>query len=406
MKKNAVACNGSIQQNVFVGIIVNCGCILYNKNNPFPASIKERYSLCSESSAKKVFHVVLDLKGSGLTYDVGDSMAIYPTHHAELVNLTLQAMHAGGQELLTNKHTGEVCELRELLTRKLNITSVSRKLLTEIALRQTNPEKKKQLEALFQDSQKDALKEYLQNHELWDMLEEHQEAIFTPQEICNLLMPLLPRFYSIASSMKEVGDEVHLTVSDLSYTSNQHLRRGVCTYYLCELAPLHVPEIPIYVHPHRGFTLPDNPAANLIMIGPGTGIAPYRGFMQERLVLDHSGKNWLFFGEWRRKDNYFYEEYWNALESEGKLRVDLAFSRDQEHKIYVWHRMLEHAQELYAWLQKGAYIYVCGDAHRMAKDVDAVIHRIIQEQSQGTEASAKSYVKQLKVENRYLRDVY
>jgi len=379
---------------------------MYNKTNPFIASIKDRYSLCRAGSKKNVYHIVLDLKNSGMAYTVGDSIAIYPTHDAELVNRTLQALHATGKELVTDKHSEQTCELLDVLTHKTNITSISRKLLNEVAQRQTNPLKKTQLKELFEENNKDALKEYLHNHELWDVLQENQEAVFSPQEICSMLMPLLPRFYSIASSMKDVGEEVHLTVSDLSYYTNQHLRHGVCTYYLCELAPMNTAIIPIYVQPHRGFTLPDNPAANLIMIGPGTGIAPYRGFMQERMVNEDSGKNWLFFGEWNKNYNYFYEEYWNELVSRDRLRIEVAFSRDQEHKIYVWHRMLENARQIFEWLQNGAYIFVCGDAHRMAKDVDATIHRIIQEQSGGTELSAKNYVKQLKAENRYLRDVY
>lgn len=380
--------------------------LLHNKTNPFTASIKERYCLCSPESKKKVYHVVLNLKGSGLTYNVGDSIGIYPTHDNTLVERTLHAMRAIGNESVTHKHMDKGVELRELLTHKVNITNVSRKFLSEIAARQTNKEKKERLDALFHENQKDALKEYLQNHELWDLLEENQEVLLSHQEICNMLMPLLPRFYSIASSMKDVGEEVHLTVADLSYYSNQHLRRGVCTYYLCELAPMQTPAIPVYIQPHHGFTLPENPSANLIMIGPGTGIAPYRGFMQERMFLNHSGKNWLFFGEWHRNQHYFYQKYWTDLEVKDKLKVDLAFSRDQEHKIYVWHRMLEHAKELFEWIQNGAYIYVCGDAHRMAKDVDVTLLQIIQEQSGGTELSAKNYLKQLKIENRYLRDVY
>jgi sulfite reductase (NADPH) flavoprotein alpha-component len=378
----------------------------YNKLNPFMAKIKERYSLCSPDSKKQIYHVVLDIEGSGFTYAVGDSIAVYPTHHPELVNRTLQAMHASGDEIVFNKHSQESSNLRHLLTSKLNITSISRKLLSEITAKQTNSTKKSSLEELFLEQQKDTLKEYLQNHELWDLLEENQEVTFSLQDLCNLLMPLLPRFYSIASSMREVGHEVHLTVADLSYYTNQHLRRGVCTYYLCELAPMNHPDIPVYVQPSRGFTVPDNPSANLIMIGPGTGIAPFRGFMQERMALNHSGKNWIFFGEWHKDSNYLYKDFWENLEGKDKLKMELAFSRDQEHKIYVWHRMLEHAKQFYEWLQNGAYIFVCGDAHRMAKDVDAILHRIIQEQSQGTEASAKSYVKQLKAENRYLRDVY
>jgi sulfite reductase (NADPH) flavoprotein alpha-component len=378
----------------------------YNKSNPLIASIKQRYPLCRPGSHKDIYHIVLDLKNSGMTYTVGDSLGIYPTHDNKIVESTLEAMRAGYQDLILDKHSKQILQLGEILTSKANITNVSRKLLYEIACRQTNSQKKKQLDELFEESNKDSLKEYLNNHELWDALQENSEAVFSAQEICDLLMPLLPRFYSIASSMKEVGEEVHLTVADLSYHTNLHLRRGVCTYYLCQLAPMHIPSIPIYVQPHRGFTLPEDQGVDLIMIGPGTGIAPFRGFMQERMASKDSGKNWLFFGECHRDYNYLYENYWNELASQNKLMVDTAFSRDQEHKIYVWHHMLEKAQEIFEWLQKGACIYVCGDAHRMAKDVDAVIHRIVQEQSGGDELSAKNYIKQLKAKNRYLRDVY
>jgi sulfite reductase (NADPH) flavoprotein alpha-component len=337
---------------------------------------------------------------------VGDSIGIYPTHDAGLVKNTLQSMKATGNEIVSEKHTGKSFTLEEFLTHKANITSISRKLLSEIAARQTNSQKKERLLALFNENDKESLKEYLANHEIWDALLENEEAVFTYQELCNMLMPLLPRFYSIASSMKVVGEEVHLTVADLNYVTNTHLRRGVCTYYLCELAPMHVPIIPVYIQPHHGFTLPENPEADIIMIGPGTGIAPYRAFMQEREAMNATGKNWLFFGEWHRDQNYFYEEYWKHLTAQGKFFIDTAFSRDQMHKIYVWHRMFEHAAEIFEWLQKGAYIYVCGDAHRMAKDVDATIHTIVQEQGGMDEQAAKNYVKQLKAANRYLRDVY
>ncbi len=250
------------------------------------------------------------------------------------------------------------------------------------------------------------MKEYQKNHELWDALLDNPEVRFTPEEICHLIQPMLPRFYSIASSMKVVGEEVHLTVSYVKYMSNGQQRLGVCSHYLCDMAPMNLATIPVYLQPHHGFTLPADPKADLIMIGPGTGVAPYRAFMQERMAMGASGKHWLFFGEWNRSYDFFYEDYWTELQAQGKLRVDLAFSRDQEHKIYVQHRMLEQAQDFFQWLEKGAYVFVCGDAHRMAKDVDAVLHRIIQEQGNTDEQGAKSYVKALRSQKRYLRDVY
>ena len=378
----------------------------YNKSNPFLASIKERYCLCRPESAKKTYHVVLDIKGSGLSYAVGDSIAVQPMQNPELVDATLQALYATGDELVKDKRTDQTCTFRDFLTYKANLTQLSRKFLSEIALRQTNPEKKARLDSLLQETHKEALKEYLANHEIWDALQENLEVKFSADEFAALTMPLLPRFYSIASSMLVVGEEVHLTVADLFYTTNEHLRHGVCTYYLCELAPMNKAVIPIYLQPSHGFTLPPNNSSDLIMIGPGTGIAPYRGFMQERLAKNATGKHWLFFGERNRNEHFFYQDYWNALINQEKLRVDLAFSRDQEHKIYVWHRMLENAKELFQWLENGAYLYVCGDAHRMAKDVEATLLQIVKEQGKMDELSAKTYFKKLKAEQRYLRDVY
>lgn len=377
----------------------------FNKNNPFHSSIKERFSLSKPGSNKHTCHITLSLKGSGLQYKVGDSIGVFPEHDPLLVDKTLQVLKATGNEIIVDKH-GKEHNLREFLLRKANLTDISRKLISEIAIRQTNPQKKEHLEWLLSEGNKDALKAYQEAHEVWDCLKENFEAHFTIQEISHLLMPLLPRLYSISSSQKVVGEEVHLTVAYLRYTTNEQQRLGVCTHYLCSLAKMDTPAVPIYVQPSHGFTLPEDPLAKLIMIGPGTGIAPFRAFMQERMANKDSGHNWLFFGEWNQSYDYFYEDFWKDLESKGKLRINTAFSRDQEHKIYVQHRMLENAKELYQWLEEGAYLLVCGDAHRMAKDVDAALHQIIREQGNKTEQEVKDYMKALRHEKRYLRDVY
>jgi sulfite reductase (NADPH) flavoprotein alpha-component len=342
-----------------------------------------------------------------LTYTVGDSLAVFGTHDPELVQKTLIASKAAGNEMVADRHTGEPYTFREYLTRKANITDISRRFVAELAQRQTDPQKKKRLLTLLDEEQKEELREYLATHEVWDALEENAEVDFSPQELCHLLSPLLPRFYSIASSMKTVQDEAHLTVAELQYETNGHIRRGVCTHYLCRLAPMHQKVIPIYVQPNaNGFTVPENPAAAIIMVGPGTGVASFRAFMQEREATSATGMNWLFFGEWHRNYEFFYEKEWRRLMSEGKLRLETAFSRDQPHKVYVQHRMLEHGEELFRLLEQGAYFYVCGDARRMAKDVDATLHRIVEIHGQLDEQQAKQYVKKLKAEKRYLRDIY
>lgn len=378
----------------------------YTRMNPFLASIKERYSLCKPGSNKNTQHIVLDLKGSDITYNVGDSIGIHPHNDPQLVEMTLQAMKATGEEIILDKHGEHSWKLRDFLTTKGSITEVSKKFLQELCYRQTSPAKKAHLEELHTEENKEALKTYIASHELWDLLLAHEEVVFAPQELCNFLMPLLPRLYSISSAFQAVDNEVHLTVAKVEYQTNTQQRRGVCTHYLCQLAPMNKSVVPVYIQPHHGFTLPDNHNIPIIMIGPGTGVAPFRAFMQARLAMNASGQNWLFFGEWNRSQHFFYEEFWQNLADQGKLRLDLAFSRDQENKIYVQHRMLEQGSALFQWLEDGAHLYVCGDAHRMAKDVEAALFQIIQTHGQKDETEAKNYIKRLRSEKRYLRDVY
>ena len=380
---------------------------VYNKQNPFLASIKERYTLTKQGSHKNTQHLVLDLRGSGMYYEVGDSIGVFPQHDPEWVHKMLQALRATGKELVQNKQTGELIPLVDYLTFKGNVTDISPKLFREVALRQVDPDKKHALEELREESNREACKAYLQKHEVWDFLLANQEVTFTPQELVDLLMPLLPRFYSISSSQRFVGEEVHLIVAPLEYESNGHKRRGVCTHYLCELVDLHTPIVPVFIQSSHGFSLPHDIHIPLIMIGPGTGIAPFRAFLQERIHHHQSkGKHWLFFGEWNRSYDFFYEKDWEEFSQNGHLRLDLAFSRDQEDKIYVQHKMLESGQEFFQWLEEGASLYVCGDAQRMAKDVEATLHTIIQEFGGKEAHAAKEYIKHLRQQKRYLRDVY
>jgi sulfite reductase (NADPH) flavoprotein alpha-component len=380
---------------------------VFDKNRPFLASMTERVYLTKPDSLKKTQHLVLDLKGSGLSYQPGDSIGVYPRHDPELVSKTLKALKACGSEKVFLKSSDEPMTLEKCFTSSANITSVSPKLLRAVAERQTNPSKKEQLQTLQTEENRAAFKAFVGMHEVWDFLKAHEEVQFTPQELVDLLMPLLPRFYSIASSQKFVGDEVHLTVAPFEYESNGQLRRGVCTHFLCSLASLHTPEVPLFVQSSHGFSLPNNSHVPLIMIGPGTGVAPFRSFLQERLHSHKStGRHWLFFGERNRAHDFLYEEDWKQLCKNGHLRLDLAFSRDQKHKLYVQHKMWEHGDELYRWLEEGAYIYVCGDASRMAKDVEAMLLAIIQEFGKKEVQESKEYIKRLRREKRYLRDIY
>lgn len=378
----------------------------YSRLSPFIAKIKHRQDLCYSCPDKITQHIVLDLMDSGIEYNVGDCVGVYPVNDPELVLLTLKAMKAEGNENIVDPETSEAYSLRQYLSIKKNVSDVSKNLLKEMAHRQSNADKRIELETLLKKENSALLKEYLHGKHLWDILLHHDEVYFTPQELCPYLMPLLPRYYSIASSQKMMKNEIHLTVRLLSYEAHGHPRIGVCTHYLCNLTPTEEPIVPLFIHPHSGFTIPEDNSANMIMVGPGTGVAPFRAFMQEREILGASGKNWLFFGEWRKDRNFLYKDYWHRLVDEGKLRLDVAFSRDQEDKIYVQHLLLDHGKEIFQWIEEGAYFYVCGDAKKMAKDVENALIEIIKKEGNLSEESAKDYVKQLRKEKRYLRDVY
>lgn len=378
----------------------------YSKQNPFLASIKSRYTLSKPGSKKNTQHIVLDISGSNITYEVGDSIGVFAHYDDEVVGKTLRAMKAQGHELIHSKHTQELLPLSEFLTSKGNITDVSPKLFREVYARQPNKDKKHELEILLKEENRDALKAFLNEHEIWDFLLAHEEVEFSPQELADLLMPMLPRFYSISSSQRYVGDEIHITVAPLEYESRGHKRRGVCTHYLCSLVDLHDPCVPVFIQASHGFRLPEDTHASMIMIGPGTGVAPFRAFMQERVYHGSRGKHWLFFGEWNRDYDFFYEEDWNHFAMKGNLRVETAFSRDHAQKMYVQHKMEEHGEELYKWFEDGSYIYVCGDAQQMAKDVESTLHAIIQKYGSKDDREAKEYIKRLRQQKRYLRDVY
>ncbi len=378
----------------------------YNKSHMFLAEITARYRLSSTSSEKNVQHIVLSLKESSITYRVGDSVAIAPANDPHHVAKTLCAMKCLGKEVVQDRPRVKSYPILDYMTTHLNLALVSKKLIEEVEKRQSHPEKKERLAFLLQDSQKEALKAYQQERQVWDFLEENSEVTFAPQESCDLLQPLLPRFYSVTSSMQAVGDEVHLMVAELIYTSNGHIRRGVATHYLCCLAPLHQRVVPIYIQPSKDFHLTEDDDAPIIMIGPGTGVAPYVGFMQERMLRKAKGHNWLIFGERHQEHEFYYQSYWQELVTLKQLRLDTAFSRDQKEKVYVQHILKEQGKEVFDLLEKGAYLYVCGDAQHMAKDVDAALHEIVRVHGGLDESSAKAYVKTLRTLKRYLRDVY
>lgn len=376
----------------------------YHRKNPYLAKLKERKLLTPLPSTRKTYHIELDIKEAKLNFSVGDSIGIYPSNPKEVVDKILNSLKISPEEKFFDKRSNQTFSYRVFLTKKCNLNKIPSSILHYLCETETNKQKREQLSSLQTLENKDKKKQFLQNHEIWDLLEEYPQAHVDPQTFCEKLLPMMPRFYSIASSPKIHPNEIHLTVACVEYETNSHKRVGVASYFLTETATVNETEIPLYIQPAKHFRLPQNANIPVIMIGPGTGIAPYRGFLQERAVS--SAKNWLFFGERNQNTDFYYGSYFEKLASENKLQLDLAFSRDQEKKVYVQDRMLEKAEELWQWIKKGAHIFVCGDAQKMAKDVDKTLVLIAQNQGKMPEEEARRYIKDLRLEKRYLLDVY
>ncbi len=368
----------------------------YSKETPFFAKLKTRERLCHPISEKSTQHIVLDLSNSGIVYSVGDCIAICPSNSHEYVQSIIESLGHCPKTLVSDRKGEGPYSLQEFLTKEANLSQPTRALVELIHSITPSP----LTEELIQEKEKMRL--FLSENDVLDILLLSPTLPLLP--FCHSLSPLHPRYYSISSSHLHVGDEVHLTVAPLKYELKEKVKRGVCSRYICEIFP--ETPIPIFIHPHRGFTLPQDQSLPIIMIGPGTGIAPFRAFMQERLSKQSTGKNWLFFGEWRKDYDFFYRDFWEKLVKEDKLRLTTAFSRDTEQKVYVQHKMREESSELFKWLQEGAYLYVCGDAQKMAKDVEQTLLEIIEEESGCSPQEALNYIKTLRKEKRYLRDVY
>ncbi len=372
---------------------------IYTRQNPFPGKLLVNRRL-NPGSQKDTRHLEVDLSGSGLGFTVGDSMAVYPANDPELVGEILHAIGATGDELVPPPK-GEPIPLRDALTREYLITQPTPKLLRAIAERASGAPL---LNELLDPERKHDLETYLYGLEVIDFLAEHPSAKFAPEEFVGLLSKLQPRLYSIASSLKAFPDQVHFTLDVVRYESHGRQRKGVCSTFMAERAEAGMPVFPT----SSKFRMPDDPNTPMIMVGPGTGIAPFRAFLQERKAIGARGPNWLFFGSQQEKCDYFYKEEFDQLRAEGYLaRIDCAFSRDQAHKVYVQHRMEENSALLWKWIdEEGAHFFVCGDAKRMAKDVDATLKKIVQNEGGKTPDQANEYIEQLKKDKRYKRDVY
>lgn len=378
----------------------------HDKNNPFPAKLVERRRLTAPGGQKETLHFSVSLEGSELTYTCGDSLGVFPANNSDAVAALLRAARLSGEEpVLIPKDTAPL-PIREALTRRLALNGPTYKFVQLLESRATDAGQKAALAARIAEPDPEAKKAWLADREYVDLLEENPSAPVTAQELAENLRRLMPRLYSISSSPARHPREIHLTVAVVRYETNGRKREGVCSTYLADRARLNEPDLPVFVA-NSHFGLPEDDNTPVIMVGPGTGVAPFRSFVMDREARGAKGPNWLFFGDQRRASDYLYQEEWEAWQKSGVLtRLDLAFSRDQAQKVYVQDRMRESAAELWKWLQQGAYFYVCGDAKRMAKDVDLALHEIVAAQGGMTPEAAAEFVKQLKRDNRYQRDVY
>ena len=367
------------------------------KDNPYASELLVN-RLMTEGSDKETRHFELSLKDSGLEYLPGDSLGVVPTNCEEVVSDLFHAVGLTGEERITLGE--ESIGLKEALMNRLACT-----VLSKIQIKKFNEfAQSDKLNELLQIANKDRLVDYMWGRELIDLFLEFPQSGMSAQDFAGLLRPMPPRLYSIASSLSAHSEEVHLTVAVVRYEGNGRKRKGVCSSYLAERVGQ---TVPCYLHPNKNFKLPEDSSNPIIMVGPGTGIAPFRAFIEERKSTGATGKNWFFFGDRSQKTDYLYGDEWESYQKDGILNeLDLAWSRDQAEKVYVQHKMLEKGSQLWNWLNDGAVFYVCGDASRMAKDVDQALRTIAQEKGSMSEEDSGAWVKALQKERRYLKDVY
>ena len=377
----------------------------YTRNNPYSAILTENRQLNQKGSEKDTRHLILKIDTEVLSYNPGDSLGVLPQNPQPLVDELLVRLELDPSHpvALTPDKTWP---LSEALKNLYILNRVGKKFVKACfeKLEESN-EKEKFQNLILNETQLD---EYVFTRDYVDVLSDFPKVRFSADELISLLNKANPRLYSIASSPAKHPNEVHLTVAVVRYTTHNRVKLGLASGYLAEGVPLQG-RIPVYVQPTRHFHLPADDNTAMIMVGPGTGIAPFRAFLEHRQVHGHKGKNWLFFGDQKAATDFLYGEEFAEYQKQGLLtRLDTAFSRDQAHKVYVQNRMLENSAELWKWLQEGAYFYVCGDAKRMARDVHQALIDIAQKEGGLTAEAAKEYIEVTltKTEKRYLKDVY
>ncbi|MEQ9799015.1 MAG: sulfite reductase [NADPH] flavoprotein alpha-component, partial [Salinisphaeraceae bacterium] len=370
------------------------------RKNPFQASLLANTVLNGRGSDKEVRHIELDTEDSGLIWTPGDSLGVVPSNPPAAVDALLAALQLDGDARVTGVD-GEV-SLAHALRHQYEITTLTRPFVTQYAqLAESSA-----LQDLLGDDQRDAFADYVYGRDLTDLVGEYPVPGLSAADFVRLLRKLPPRLYSIASSHAANPDELHLTVAAVRYQSHGRDRLGVASTHLADRMG-EDDRVPVYIDANKSFKLPADNDTPLIMIGPGTGVAPFRAFLQEREEQGAGGDNWLFFGAPHFRTDFYYQTEWLRWRRDGLLsRLDVAFSRDQADKVYVQHRLREQARDVYGWLENGANVYVCGDANQMARDVHDALGDIIAEQGGMSTDAAADYLKRLQKEKRYQRDVY
>lgn len=423
----------------------------WSVKNPYPAEISENFILNGEGSRKETRHIVFKLGDSGLDYKAGDALAVVPICPPSLVDSLLETANLSGEEEVET-HQG-ICSIREALTNKYEIHRVSKKWIKSLEnkinsssspieiqiisrqrvstvdgsvmidwdLSESDSEIPSDYEviesqsdsstALWNDlvSNNEKMEDYIWSRDYIDALADFGNIGFTAQELIEGMDRLKPRLYSIASSPDYEPGTVHLTVAIVRYNHHERDRTGLCTGFLADRCSVDDTKIGTYMSPTRSFILPEDKSTDIIMIGPGTGIAPFRAFLQQREIDGGTGRNWLFFGDWTEEGEYLYREEMESWKEKGVItKHELAWSRAGPEKVYVQHLMKENGEEIWNWINNGAYFYVCGDKEYMAKDVHSTLISICSEFGGMSNEESKDYVEQglMKKEKRYLRDVY
>ncbi len=370
---------------------------VYHKDNPFPAPLLTNQRITDLTAEKDVRHLEFDLSGSGLRYQAGDVLGVWFENDPALVEEIFAALSLNGDEEVSLN--GELLNLRSALQSRLELTQNTQALVKGYAALINNAE----LNQLVADPQQ--LQNFTENTPLVDLFNRFPSAI-SAADLVALLRPLTPRLYSISSSPAEVGEEVHLSVGVVRYEHNGKARAGGASSYLADRVG-EDETVRVFIEHNNNFRLPSDPQKPIIMIGSGTGIAPFRAFVQQRAADEAEGKNWLIFGNQHFTKDFLYQTEWQQFQKDGYLhKYSFAWSRDQAEKIYVQDKIREEAEAIWQWLQEGAYLYVCGDASRMAKDVDKALLDVIEQQGGFSREEAEEYVDHLREEKRYQRDVY